>query len=77
MGTFKVTKDRRVFLDDMEITRVLGFSIVITAANDPEVVIRIAVDNVDIDGYTDAFTSRKFTSRKRSAEIEGSKEGIT
>ncbi len=59
MSEFKVTKDRHVFLDGTEITRVIGFSIDITAANDPEVVIRIAVDSVDIDGYTDAFTSRK------------------
>lgn len=52
MSEFKVTKDRHVFLNGTEITRVIGFSIDITAANDPEVVIRIAnargFYNVDI-----------------------------
>lgn len=57
MNDFKVTKDRRIFLDDTEIKRVLGYSINADAGNDPEVVLRVAVDRIDIDGYTDAWSS--------------------
>lgn len=58
MPDFKVTKERRVFLDDVEIKRVLGFSVVVDAGNDPEVVLRVAVDSVDIEGYTDVRSMR-------------------
>lgn len=55
MHAFKVTKDRRVFLDDVEIQGVLGLDLHIDAGNDPEVVLRVAVDDVDIDGYRDGL----------------------
>lgn len=58
MPDFKVTKERRVFLDDVEIKWVLGFSVVVDAGNDPEVVLRVAVDSVDIEGYTDVRSMR-------------------
>ena len=51
MHAFKVTKDCRVFLDDVEIQAVFGLDLHIDAGNDPEVVLRVAVDDVDIDGY--------------------------
>ena len=54
-----MTKDRRIFLDDTEIKRVLGYSINADAGSDPEVVLRVAVDSIDIDGYTDVFGKRK------------------
>jgi len=57
MRTFKVTKGRRVFLNDTEIKSVIGFSIDVAAGDDPQVVIRVAVDSIEIDGYTDAFSS--------------------
>ena len=52
MQDFKVTKERRVFLDGVGIKRVLGFSIDIDAGNNPEVTLRVAVGSVDIDEYT-------------------------
>ena len=55
MHAFKVTKDRRVFLDDVEIQGVLGLDLHIDAGNDPEVVLRVAVDDDDIDGYRDGL----------------------
>lgn len=57
MNDFKVTKDRRIFLDNTEIKRVLGYSINADAGSDPEVVLRVAVDSIDIDGYTDGWPS--------------------
>lgn len=59
VSDFKVTKDRRIFLDDTEIKRVLGYSINADAGSDPEVVLRVAVDSIDIDEYTDVFGKRK------------------
>lgn len=54
-GTFKVTEDRRIFLDGHEIKRVVEFSINAEAGSDPEVVLRVAVNRIDIDGYTNMF----------------------
>ena len=59
MNDFKVTKDRRIFLDDTEIKRVRGYSINADAGSDPEVVLRVAVDKIDIDGYTDVWSKRR------------------
>lgn len=51
-GTFRVTEDRRVFLNGIEIDRCFGYQIDAKAGSDPEVVLRVAVDRIDIDGYT-------------------------
>lgn len=59
MNDFKVTKDRRVFIDGTEIKRCLGFSINAEAGKDPEVLLRVSVGSIDIDGYTDLWTKRK------------------
>lgn len=53
---FRVTEDRRVFIDGLEIPGVLGFEIRIRAARDPEVVIRAATTKIRIDGYTDLYS---------------------
>lgn len=53
MNIFKVTKDRRVFLNDVEIENVLGFDFHIEAGKDPEVVLRVSVADIDIDDYRD------------------------
>lgn len=58
MDAFRVAKDRRIFLNDTEVRRVLGYSINADAGSDPEVVLRVAVDRIDIDGYTDAWTKQ-------------------
>ena len=57
-GTFKVTEDRKIFLDGHEIKRVFGFSINAEAGSDPEVVLRGAVDQIDIEGYTNMFSKQ-------------------
>ncbi len=58
MNDFKVTRDRRVFLDDIEIPYCFGFSVVIEAGKNPEVVLRVSCGSVSIDGYTDVLLSR-------------------
>ena len=59
MNAFRVTKDHRVFLDEREIPRCLGFNVDVDAGKDPEVVLRVACGSVTIDGYTDVWTKQK------------------
>lgn len=47
-----------MFLDGLEIQGVLGFDVHIEGCNDPEVVLRVAVNRVDIDGYTDVLREK-------------------
>lgn len=49
---FKVTADRRVFLGGAEIQKCLGFDLHIEAGENPEVLLRVSCDSVDINGYT-------------------------
>jgi len=58
MNEFKVTEDRRIFLNGIEVKRCLGFQIDSNAGSDPEVVLRVAVDRIDIDGYTDVCSKQ-------------------
>ena len=53
MNSFKVTKDHRILLNDVEIDHVLGFDLHIEAGEDPEVVLRFLASNIDIDDYRD------------------------
>lgn len=52
MKKFQVTKDCRVFLDDVEITKCLGFRVNIEAAREPVVELSISVREIWIEGYT-------------------------
>lgn len=58
MNHFRVTKERKVFLDDIEIQGILGFNVAINTLEDPEVVLRVRCESISIDGYTD-FTNAK------------------
>ncbi len=49
---FRVTKDRRVFLGDVEIQNCLGFGLSIEAGEDPEVLLRVSCDSVNIEDYS-------------------------
>lgn len=53
MNSFKVTKDHRILLNDVEIDHVLGFDLHIEAGKDPEVVLRVSAADIDIDDYRD------------------------
>lgn len=53
---FRVTKDRRVLLDGMEIPRCVGVNISIEAGEDPEVTFRVLCGSVSIEDYTDLWT---------------------
>lgn len=52
MNRLKVTADKRVFLDDVEITKCLGFRVNIEAAREPVVELSISVREIWIEGYT-------------------------
>lgn len=49
---FEVTEDKRVILNGLEIERCTGFDISVDAGRDPEIRIRVSVDEIEIDGYT-------------------------
>lgn len=53
MNSFKVTKDHRILLNDVEINHVLGFDFHIEAGENPEIVLRFSVEEIDIDDYRD------------------------
>jgi len=53
---FRVTKDRKVSLGDVEIPGCIGFDVHIEAGKDPEVVLRVSCGSVSIDDYTDVWT---------------------
>lgn len=55
LNDFRVTKDRRVLLDGMEIPRCIGFNISIEAGKDPEVTFRVSCGSVAIEDYTDQW----------------------
>lgn len=52
MQDFKVTSDRRVYVDGVEIKKVTSFSIIVDGGDDPEVVLRVRADRVSIDGFS-------------------------
>lgn len=47
-----ITRDKRVLLDSKEIPRVLNVSIDLDGIRDPEVNIRVSVDELSIEDYT-------------------------
>lgn len=53
MSKFEVTKDRRVILDGTEIKRVLSVDVHLEGGENPEVLLRVPVDEVDVDCFTD------------------------
>lgn len=52
MPNFRVTKDRRVFLDDFEVPRCMEFAVKVEAGEDPEVALRVSCSSVRIEDYT-------------------------
>lgn len=54
--TLRITENRRVFLDDTELKTCACVAVVIEAGRDPEVELRIAVNKVIIEGYTNGIT---------------------
>lgn len=63
MNAFRVTKDRRVFLNGIEIQECHGFEVVVKAAENPEVVLRVSVESVDIEEYTNAWGAKRMESQ--------------
>lgn len=59
MNDFRVTEDRHIFLDGVEIKRVHGFEVHIKAMENPEVVLRVSVGSVTIEGYTDLYQAAR------------------
>lgn len=52
MLNFKVTKDHRVLLNDLEVPRCMGFAVKVEAGEDPEVTLRVSCDSVTVEDYT-------------------------
>lgn len=59
MKEFRVTEDRKVFLDGQEIKNVLGFRVDVNAGENPEVVLRVPVEKIIIEGYTDLCSDKR------------------
>lgn len=59
MKEFRVTEDRKVFLNGKEIKNVLGFKIKADAGENPEVVLRVPVEKIVIEGYTDFYSDER------------------
>lgn len=51
MDSFRVTKDQRIFLGEKEIKCCTGFKIIAKAGDDPEVELRVIVENANLDSY--------------------------
>lgn len=51
MLNFKVTKDHRVLLNDLEVPRCMGFAVKVEAGEDPEVTLRVSCDSVTVEDY--------------------------
>ena len=60
---FRVTADKRVFLNDFEIPKCAGVNVDLDAGRDSEVVLRITADRIDIDGYTNGMADFNFPSQ--------------
>lgn len=58
-GTFHVKENGQVYLNGVEIPRCFGFSIIAEGGKDPEVVLRVGVHHISIDGYTDYWSKGK------------------
>lgn len=52
LPTLRITRDKRVLLDEIELSTCVSTNVIIEAGRDPEAELRIAVGRVDIDDYT-------------------------
>ena len=52
LPTLRITRDKRVLLDEIELSTCISANVIIEAGRDPEAELRIAVGRVDIDDYT-------------------------
>ena len=59
MKEFRVTEDRKVFLDGQEVKNVLGFRVDANAGENPEVALRVPVEKIVIEGYTDICSGKR------------------
>lgn len=64
--SLRITKDKRVFLNNAEIDNVISVSINLEPMRDPEVIIRVSVETVSIDGYTSPMSEAILTDASRT-----------
>ena len=64
--SLRITKDKRVFLNNAEIDNVISVSINLEPLRDPEVIIRVSVETVSIDGYTSPMSEAILTDASRT-----------
>lgn len=68
VNEFRVTRERRVFLNGIEVKGCHGFDVIVNAAEDPEVVLRVSVGSITIDEYTDIWKSERKAASERSTQ---------
>ncbi len=59
MDSFRVTDDQKIFLGEKEIVGCVGFKVCAKAGDDPEVELRVIVENVDIENYRAVPTQKE------------------
>lgn len=64
--SLRITKDKRVFLNNAEIDNVMSVSINLEPMRDPEVIIRVSVETVSIDGYTSPMSEAILADASRT-----------
>lgn len=64
--SLRITKDKRVFLNNAEIDNVISVSINLEPLRDPEVTIRVSVETVSVDGYTSPMSEAILVDASRT-----------
>ena len=64
--SLRITKDKRVFLNNAEIDNVMSVSINLEPLRDPEVTIRVSVETVSVDGYTSLMSEAILADASRT-----------
>lgn len=64
--SLRITKDKRVFLNNAEIDNVMSVSINLEPLRDPEVIIRVSVETVSIEGCTSPMSEAILADASRT-----------
>ena len=62
-GSLRITKDKRVFLNGKEYPHCTRVSVILEAGSDPEVELRVAVSEINIEDYTNGIADLNLPSQ--------------
>ena len=65
-GSLHITKDKRVILNGKEYPRCTRVSIILDAGGDPEVELRVTVDKINIEGYTNGIADLRRLNQSKT-----------